>query len=241
MLNIQTPTLNHLLGALPSEDHKRIAGDLKLVELKARQTLQKRGEPLREIYFPNRCLCSLVVSMADGATAEITVVGAEGFIGVDAVLGLSHATCDANVQMVGDGIGQSMSVGAFRRELDWHGALYSHATKYAQAFVGFVTQSVACNGLHSAEARCCRWLLHAQDRLGTNEFPLTHDLLSTMLGVRRPTVTLIVADLVREGIVSTSRGLMRINDRVALEARACECYQAVKRLFDNLIPLAASA
>jgi Mn-dependent DtxR family transcriptional regulator len=93
--------------------------------------------------------------------------------------------------------------------------------------------------LHSADARSCRWLLHAQDRLAREEFPVTHELLSTMLGVRRPTVTLIIADLVRLGIVSTTRGGIRIADRAALLARSCECYRTVKGLHDKLLPLEA--
>jgi CRP-like cAMP-binding protein len=91
-------------------------------------------------------------------------------------------------------------------------------------------QSVACNARHSVDARCCRWLLHAHDRLATNDLALTHDLLSTMLGVRRPTVTLVINDLADAGIVSTSRGLVRIVDRAQLEARACECYRTVSKL-----------
>ena len=92
-------------------------------------------------------------------------------------------------------------------------------------------QSVACNARHSVDARCCRWLLHAHDRLATDDLALTHDLLSTMLGVRRPTVTLVMNDLAHAGIVSTSRGLIRIVDRTALEARACACYRIVTEIY----------
>ena len=91
-------------------------------------------------------------------------------------------------------------------------------------------QSIACNARHSVDARCCRWLLHAHDRLATDDLALTHDLLSTMLGVRRPTVTLVANELAHAGIVSTSRGLIRIVDRAALEARACVCYRTVTKI-----------
>jgi CRP-like cAMP-binding protein len=227
------PLANFLLGALPAQDLKGISADLNIVSLKVHQNLRKRDEPLRQIYFPSRALCSLTITMSDGTTAEISAVGPEGLIGVEAVLGLTTAMSDATVQIAGDGAAYVMSVDAFRHALDQGGAFHSRVTKYAQAFVGSITQSVVCNALHSADARCSRWLLHAQDSLGTSEFPVTHELLSSLLGVRRPTVTLIMTDLARLGIISTGRGVTRITERTALEGRSCECYKTVKRLFDN--------
>ena len=235
-----SPTLNHLLTALPADDYQRISADLTFGTLRARQVLHKRDEPLREIYFPGRSLCSLVMTTSDGAAAEVAVVGVEGLVGIEAVIGLRVALCDATVQIAGDGVAHAMSIDAFRRELERRGAFYSTVKTYMQAFLGFLAQSVACNALHSAESRSCRWLLHALDRLPGSEFPLTHDLLSTMLGVRRPTVSLIMADLARSGIVSTTRGQTRINDREALKARSCECYHGVKTLFDRLLPAEAA-
>jgi CRP-like cAMP-binding protein len=230
-----------LLAALTAEDYKRISADLTFGPLRARQILHRRDEPLREIYFPGRSLCSLLITTADGAVAEVAVVGSEGFVGVEAVLGLRVAMCDATVQIAGDAVAHTMSLDAFRDEMDRRGTFYAAVMTYTQAFVGFLTQSIGCNALHSAESRCCRWLLHAQDRLASTEFPLTHDLISTMLGVRRPTVSLIMADLSRLGVVSTSRGLTRINDRDALKARSCECYQQVKNLFDRVLPVEPAA
>jgi CRP-like cAMP-binding protein len=239
MLNQSRPA-NHLLAALPAADYQRIADYLAPCDLRSRHTLHKRGEPLRYIYFPGPSLCSLVVAMADGAAAEIAVVGAEGLIGVEAVLGFTLTNCDATVQVAGHGIAQVMDIDAFRRELNHRGVLFSLVTAYTQAFVGFITQSVGCNGLHSADARCCRWLLHAQDRLGGPNVPLTHELISTMLGVRRPTVTLIVSELVQLGLITTSRGMIQIVNRPALEARSCECYHTVRALFHHLLPFEVS-
>jgi CRP-like cAMP-binding protein len=230
---------NDLLASLPIEDYRRISQHLRRATLKGRQTLQKRDEPLRDIYFPDRSLCSLVMTTANGLAAELAVVGAEGLIGVESVLGLPRAMSDATVQIAGDGACHVMSIDAFHHELDRRGPFHTNVTRYVQAFVGFLTQSVACNGLHSADVRCCRWLLHAHDRVGGNELPLTHDLLASMLAVRRPTVTLVIAELVRAGIISGSRGAIRITDRVALEARACECYRAVKDTFNRLLSVAS--
>jgi len=146
----------------------------------------------------------------------------------------SASSCDVVVQV--PGVISVLSIDAFYRELDSKSAFHSIVTKYAQAFVAFITQSVACNALHSAEARCCRWLLHQQDRLETSDLRLTHEFLSTMLGVRRPTVTLIMSDLACEGIISTGRGRIRIVSRDALEQRSCGCYQSVTAAFDALLP-----
>lgn len=231
--NPPEPAVNQLLTALPPDDYARIASHLSLAPLGARQVLYKRDEPLTQVFFPGRSLCSLVLTMEDGASAEIAVVGPEGVVGVEVALGLRVAPCDATVQVAGEGHALVMGADAFRAELARGGAFDIAVQKYARAFMGFVTQSIACNALHSVDARCCRWLLHAQDRLAASELPLTHDLLSAMLGVRRPTVTLVLSDLTHRGIISTSRGRVHIIDRAGLEARSCDCYRAVKAMFEG--------
>lgn len=182
---------------------------------------------LKQVLFPGRALCSLVLTMEDGASAEIAVVGREGVVGVEAALGVRVAACDATVQLAGEGHAFAMSVDTFQEELAKSAVFESIVRKYARGFVGFIMQSVGCNARHSVDERCCRWLLHAHDRLATDEMALTHDLLSTMLGVRRPTITLVMSDLSQAGIVSTRRGLLRIINREALEARVCDCYRTV--------------
>jgi CRP-like cAMP-binding protein len=224
-------TENKLLAALPADDYARIASHMTLVPLHARQVLHKRDEVLTQVVFPSRALCSLVVTMENGATAEVALVGPEGLVGVEAAFGQRIASCDAIVQVAGDGHALSMSIDAFRAELAKSPAFASAMSRYAQAFVAFLMQSVACNGLHHVEARCCRWLLHAQDRLETNDLPLTHDQVSTMLGVRRPTVTLVMNSLVQAGIITPSRGMIRIVDREKLERRSCECYGMVSGVY----------
>src|ERR671913_1419811 len=227
--------VNHLLAALPPEDSARISPHLTLAPLRARQVLYKRDEPLKQVFFPARSLCSLLLTMEDGASAEIAVVGPEGIVGVEVALGLRSAACDAVVQVAGEGYAFVMNADVFRREIARQGMFGVLVQNYARAFVGFVTQSVACNALHSVEARCCRWLLHAHDRLATSELPLTHDLLSAMLGVRRPTVTLVLNDLTQARMISTSRGMLRIVDRRALELRSCDCYRTVTDIFDRCL------
>lgn len=228
---------NSLLSALPHEDHLRVYSQLTWRPLKVRQTLHKHGEPIGEIYFPGRSVCSTTHSMENGGIVEVATVGREGFVGIGAVLGNSIANGDAFVQVAGEPTAV-MSINAFRREMERRGPFYDLVTRYSQAFVALLMQSVACNGLHSAEQRCCRWLLMTHDRVAQDEFPLTHEFLAIMLGVRRPTVTLVMAELARAGIVSHVRGHVRIVDRAGLEGTSCECYRNVRAVFDRLLPAA---
>ena len=225
---------NRLLASLPTDDFQRLRPDLTYRPLKLRQVLHKNGERLREVYFPDRSVFSLVTNMDDGSSVEAAMVGSEGMVGIGAVLGEAFASGDAVVQMPGNGA-YSMSIEVFDREMARRGAFYDVVTRYAQVFVAMLIQSVACNGLHTAEERACRWLLMMSDRVGRHELNVTHELLSTLLGVRRPTVTLVLAQLVKAGMISQVRGGMRIVDRASLEAASCECYGSVKRMFDRLM------
>ena len=229
-------TVNNLLALLPQDDYQRVSSELTWRPTKVRQLLYRNGESLSEVFFPGRCVCSIANAMEDGGMVEVAAVGREGFVGLNVALGNASATGDAFVQVAGDPIA-AMSVDAFKRELERRGAFYDIVTRYSQAFVSLLMQSVACNGLHSAEERCCRWLLMTHDRIGQDEFPLTHEILAVMLGVRRPTVTLVMAELTRRGIISHVRGHIRIVDRKGLEAGSCECYRNVKTVFDRLVPL----
>ena len=225
---------NNLLASLPPEDYQRVSAELTWRPLKVRQVLHKHGEPIAEVYFPGRSVCSITNTMEDGGVVEVAMIGREGFVGMSAVFGAPVATGDAVVQLAGEPAAV-MSYEAFRREMDRRGAFYERMTRYSQAFLNMLMQSVACNGLHSAEERCCRWLLMTHDRIEQDEFPLTHELLAIMLGVRRPTVTLVMADLTRPGIISHVRGHVRIVDRGALEQTACECYRNVRSVFERLV------
>jgi CRP-like cAMP-binding protein len=228
-------THNRLLAALPADEYQRIARDLVTRPLRLRQVLHKHGDKLTEVHFTGRGICSITNAMEDGGMVEVATVGNEGFIGIGAALGDSIASGEAFVQVQGDPA-QVMSLDAFQREMDRRGAFYDLVSRYTQAFVGLVMQSVACNGLHSAEERCCRWLLMTHDRVEHDEFALTHEFMAMMLGVRRPTVTLVMAELTNAGIISHVRGRVRVVDRQGLEGASCECYKTVRALYDRLLP-----
>ena len=227
-------SVNRWLASLPWDDYERLSPELAWQPLKARQVLHKHGEPVAEVYFPGRSVCSITNVMEDGRMVEVATVGREGLVGIEAVFGASSASGEAFVQIPAEPAGV-MSLETFHREMERRGAFHDRVTKYSQAFVSLLMQSAACNALHSAEQRCCRWLLMTHDRIEQDEFPLTHEFLAGMLGVRRPTVTLVMAELARTGIVSHVRGHVRIVDRKALEAASCECYRRLRSVSVGLL------
>jgi CRP-like cAMP-binding protein len=226
---------NKLLLTLPPVDYERIARHLSIIPLKFKQVLYKQGQTIRDVYFPGGGACSVTKTMEDGATAEIATIGNEGMLGTSVFFGDDQAQGDVFVQIGGEG-GFKMSAAAFIEEMELRGAFYNRVIRYNQALMIQVMQTTVCNSLHSAEQRCCRWLLMTHDRVGNAELRLTHEFMSMMLGVRRPTVTLIVGELQKAGMVETRRGTINILDRKGLEASSCECYESVKASFQRLMP-----
>jgi CRP-like cAMP-binding protein len=226
---------NRLLASLPVEDYDRIARHLRNVPMKLKQVIHKQNEPIRNVYFPHGGAFSLVKTLQDGQVAEVATIGAEGAIGVSVFFGQKLADCDVIMQLPGPGA-QTMTADDFNVEMERRGTFYNRVVRYNQALVSQIMQTTVCNGLHSAEQRCCRWLLMTRDRAGSDEFPLTHEFLSLMLAVRRPTVTLIAAQLQQAGLIQYRRGFVTIFDRQKLEAASCECYQTVKSQMRRLLP-----
>ena len=231
----QRPTTNRLLSSLPADEYDRVAPLLRVVSLTARQVLHKQGAPIRDVYFPGGGACALVKNMDDGRTTEIATVGAEGVIGASVFFSQHESSCDVVVQLPNE-TAQVMAADAFKSEMARRGAFYNLVIRYNQGLMTQLMQTTACNGLHSVEKRCCRWLLTMHDRIERDEFPLTQEFLATMLGVRRPTVTLVAAALQQQGLISYRRGYVTIVDRKRLEAASCECYATVKASFARLLP-----
>jgi CRP-like cAMP-binding protein len=203
--------------------------------MKLKQVLQKQDEPISEIYFPDGGALSLVKTLQDGQVAEVAAVGAEGAVGASVFFGQRIADCDALVQLPAGGA-QAMTAEVFNSEMEKRGAFYNRVIRYNQALMSQIMQSTICNSLHGAEQRCCRWLLMTQDRAGSDEFPMRHEFLAAMLGVRRPTVTLVAAHLRDTGLIQYRRGFVKIIDRAKLEAASCECYGTVKQQMSRLLP-----
>ena len=227
------PPANHLLAALPPDVLARVAPTLDIVPLKLKKILHKPGEAIQEVYFPGGGFCSIVTVLDNGEMVEVATVGREGMLGMSAVLDGDPSQSATMVQAETD-ICYTMPLAAFRSEMDRHEAFHDLINRYAQALVGFVMQSTACNAVHSVEQRLARWLLMAHDRIGKNEFPLTQEFVAMMLGASRPTVTVVAGTLQKAGLINYHRGHVTIVDREKLESASCECYRAATDLLKNV-------
>ena len=229
------PPRNNLLAALPPSDYKRILPSLAPVALTFKKILHKQGGKIDTVYFPEDGVCSVVNTMADGRTVEVATIGNEGMVGMTVFFGGDVAAVETFVQVSGDSA-LAMSAETFRRELNRRGPFYELLSRYGQALQALIMQSTACNALHSVEERCSRWLLMTQDRVHGDELHLTHEFLGYMLGVRRPTVSLVLGTLDKAGLISNGTKKITILNRERLEETSCECYQAVKSTFQRLLP-----
>ena len=227
---------NRLLNALPRDDYKRLDGQLRPRQVAQRQGLGESGQLITEVHFPVDAVVSILTRMDEGPSVEIATIGNEGVVGLTVAWGgdAMNPRKVATVQAPGEVV--SMDARAFRAELQRQGALASLVERYTLAFFSQVSQQVACNGLHSVEQRCARWLLLTHDRVGTDEFPMTHEFLAQMLGVRRASVTVTAGVLQRAGYVEFSRGRVAVVDRSGLEGAACECYGVTREVYDRLLP-----
>jgi CRP-like cAMP-binding protein len=236
---------NHLLAALPEDVYLRLAPKLESVSFKLKEFLHKPGEPIRHVYFPGGGFCSVLTVLEDGRMVEVATIGREGMIGAFATTLHAVATSGTMVQAE-MGTCYRMTAEAFRAEMDRRGAFYELLANYAQALLGFIMQSTACNAVHSVEQRLARWLLLAEDRVGESDFPLTQEFVAIMLGTTRPTVTVVAGMLQRAGLIKYHRGHVTILDRRKLEAASCECYQVATDLLgavtdaSRLFPAASS-
>lgn len=223
---------NRLLDALPADDRERLTRLLQPVFLAAGTVLFEAGEAIVFVEFPLDCVVSLAAPLDSGAIVEVAAVGNEGIVGIPLAIGGSlavRAMCSVA------GWAERMDASAFAVEVDRHGSLEASVGDYLLALFGQVARAAACNRLHSVQARLSRWLLMAHDRVGVDEFAITHALLASLLGSRRATVTLSAETLQAVGLITYRRGRVTIVDRASLEAAACECYEVVERELDGVV------
>jgi CRP-like cAMP-binding protein len=221
-----TAVENQLLGLLPSAVLERLAPHLEVVLLRRKEVLFRTNEPLNACYFPTTAVISLVSTLESGESLEVGLVGRDGLAGISVFPGVSTMPCDGIVQIAGDA--HRISADVLRTELLTNEALHSTLCRFAQVLLIRSMQMSVCNMFHSVEQRCIRWLLTVSDVHGNGDLPLTHDLMATMLGVHRPTVTLVLRSLYRDGLVGESRGRIVIRDRPRLERSCCECYRSMR-------------
>jgi CRP-like cAMP-binding protein len=224
---------NHLLAELPGEEFAMIEPFLEALPVQAGDVVASPGQTIDHAYFPLSGMISVVALFPDGMGAEVATIGNEGMVGLPIFLGADSSPFHLMWQLAGDTLrirAEDLlpAVGEGTR-------LQKVITTYSQAYFVHTAQNAACNGLHPVHQRAARWLLATQDRAEADEFYLTHDFLSFMLGVTRQTVSIAVGDLQETGLIVYHRGHMKILDRQGLEAASCDCYAIVRREFERLL------
>ena len=225
---------NRLLAGIPVGEWLRIHKHFELIELIQGHVLAEPGESFSHVYFPEDGIVSTVATFETGAVAETATTGPEGMVSVGTVLGGTRALNRKIVQVPGSGY--RIELRRFEQLQRDNPAFRQRLLAYIQVFLGQAMQSVACNGIHSLEERCARWLLACHDRMEHDRFPLTQELLAEMLGVSRPAVNRIARTLQAAGLISYTRGVVEIKDRHGLKKVTCECYATIRGHFDRILP-----
>jgi CRP-like cAMP-binding protein len=225
---------NRLLRALSPEVRQQLLPALELIVLSMRERLIEPHVPIPFVYFPLHGVVSLVSTLEDGTQVEVATIGNEGLIGLPLVLYANTVPFTAFVQVPGEALRIEAEVFG-RLLLEETGVLSQLLYRYTQALFNQLAQHVVCNRLHRIAQRCARWLLLTHDRVGRDEFPLTHEFLALMLGVRRASVTEVAGRLQKAGLIRYRLGIIRVLDRAGLEATCCECYSVIKQEYDRLL------
>jgi CRP-like cAMP-binding protein len=224
---------NRLLAALPRAEYDRILQYVKMTAVTTGHTLHAHRARIKDVYFPNGGVFSVTTEMRNGPLVEVATVGREGMLGIGVFFG-DRAGIGRTFQQVPDGTVPSISAARFARETAIPGPFRDVINVYAQANLLQIMQCTACNALHNVTQRSCRWLLQTRDRVDDDTFLLKQKFLAVMLGVQRPTVTVVLRALQREGLISSRYGRIQILQRTRLEAAACECYGVIRAHFARL-------
>jgi CRP-like cAMP-binding protein len=221
-----------VLASLSGRQSGRLQSALEFVNLNFGQVLYEPGKTIRHVYFPIDCLISLLTAVDKRRSLEVGMVGNEGMAGMPFILGMGVSGVRALVQ--GGGRALRMSAGAFRTEFARNPPLQDALYRYMYALMGQISQTAACNRFHEAEQRLARWLLMTRDRVMSEEFPLTHEFLAHMLGMRREGVTEAASALKRRKLINYKRGEIQILNLRGLRAASCPCYQIVQTAFKRV-------
>jgi len=227
------PVSNRLLAALPKKEYQRLLPELEEVTLVFADILYEAGDSIRHVYFPNDSIISLLAEVGASSTLEVGIVGNEGMAGLNVFMGVDTSRNRALVQ--GAGTAMRMKATALRKEAGHVGSLHSLLHRYSHSLLTQVSQSAACNRFHQVEARLARWMLMTHDRMETDDFRLTQEFMSNMLGVRREGVNKAAGMIQKQNLISYSRGHVRVLNRAGLEAIACQCYAIIKNESDGFL------
>ncbi|MFN2493569.1 MAG: Crp/Fnr family transcriptional regulator [Pyrinomonadaceae bacterium] len=217
---------NHLLAALPQKEYQRLRPHLKEIPLLFEDVLYQADSTISDVFFPGSGIISLLAGVKERGTIEVGMVGREGMVGLPIFMGVKASHNFAVVQ--GAGFAMSMKATMFRQETSDGKPLSRILQRYTHSVLTQISQSAVCNQFHSVDARLARWLLMTHDRQDQDEFQLTQEFLSNMLGVRREAVSKVAGELQRRKLISYSRGRLKVLNRMGLEAVSCSCYQLIR-------------
>ena len=225
---------NRLLEQLSGDDYDTLAPLLVPIDLKLKHVLILPGELITDVFFPTTAVISALVALEEGSEVETGITGAEGLVGLAITLGLESESQRSICQVPGRVF--SVPARAFRKAIERSRPMDSMVRKYAGFMLRQTGQGMACNARHPVHERLSRWLLMSHDRVGLDKFPMTHEFMGALLGVRRQSVTLAAGVLQAAGLITVGRGTIRVLDRVRLEEAACECYAVMRALYTEIFP-----
>ncbi len=231
---LHTPKQNRILAALHSQDYERLLPELKLVEMPLGWAMSESGDHVNFLHFPVSGIVSLIYDLENGASSEIAIVGNEGMVGISIFMGGESMPSSTVVQSAGYAYRLSRKV--MKQEFALGGQLQHLALLYTQALISQTSQTAVCNQHHSLDQQLCRWLLMSIDRLQENKLVITQELIASLLGVRRESITEAAGKLQKDGVITYSRGLIKVLKRSKLETKVCECYEVVKNEYARLLP-----
>ena len=236
---LRAPPANRLLAALPAKEYQRLLSELETIPLAFAQIIYSPGDTIRYVYFPNDSIVSLLAAEDHHASLEVGMIGNEGMTGISVFMGVNTSRTLALVQ--GAGTALRMTAGALRKESNRLSYFHRLLHRYSHSLLTQMSLSSACNHFHTLDGRLARWLLMSHDRIGTDEFRLTQEFMSNMLGVRREGVNKVAGDLQRNKLISYSRGRIAILDRPGLENISCTCYGVIRAESDRSLRKNGSA
>ena len=226
-------TDNYILKALPDDEYERLLPDLEEVEFKVGDVINHPYEPITHVYFPNNAMVSVIAGTPEGQLSEAGVVGREGLLGIAVVMGADSTPHENAIQLPGTAL--RMPVKKIRERFEQCAALRELILRFTHAHMMQLVQTALCNRLHRLEQRFARWILMAHDRSDSDVLPLTQDFLAIMLGVHRPSVSVVAGQFKESGFIKYNRAIITVLDRKRIENFCCDCYQVVRAEFQRML------
>ena len=233
-ISARDPKQNLILAALPKQDYVRLLPDLELIPMPLGLTMSESGDHVNFLHFPISGIVSLIYDLENGASSEIALVGNEGLVGISIFMGGESMPSSTKVQSAGYAYRLSRKI--MKQEFALGGQLQHMSLLYTQALISQTSQTAVCNQHHTLDQRLCRWLLMSLDRMHDNKLLVTQELIGSLLGVRRESVTDAAGKLQKNGTITYSRGIIKVIDRRKLEMQVCECYEVVNHEYERLLP-----